>query len=127
MKPVQLEHIWVRLQNYLPTDMKEFVLDTFDECFQYSVSRYWDHVIAEVISIMHWRNIQHKEPIKVKQVKSKFGSLRFYVQGYNDDYLYGAIAMAEIECSKICPHCGAYNKQKLRTGRYNTKCTECPL
>ena len=35
-----------------------------------------------------------KISIQVKQVKEKFGSLRFYVT-YHDDYVRGAIAMAE--------------------------------
>lgn len=39
------------------------------------------------------------------QVKEKFGGLRFYVSGA-DDYLWGAIAMAENMSYSVCEECG---------------------
>ena len=120
------EMIWERMRSYLPEDLKDFVLDTFSDCFSYSIPRPWDHVVAELLIIMEKRSRLVEKEFKVRQVKNKFGGLRFYVDITDgDDYVYGAIAMAEVECFKICPHCGSYNKTRLRTGRYNTKCTEC--
>jgi len=117
--------IWGRLRLYLPEDMEGYVLGLFDSCFDYSVPRPWDHVIAELVTIIQWRAEFFQKNIKIVQAKIKFGGLRFYIDGDKDDYLYGAIKMAEIECSKICPHCASYNKTKLKTGRFTTKCLEC--
>jgi hypothetical protein len=119
------ERIWERLSEHLPCDFKEFVLETFDSCFDYSIPYHWDHVVSEIIKIMHWRTFHHKGKYKVAQVKSKFGGLRFYLDCEDDQYLYGAIAMAESECMKICTHCGSYKKERIRSGRYNVRCTEC--
>ena len=40
------------------------------------------------------------------QVKEKFGGLRFYVDG-GDDWVYGAISMAESMSYRTCEVCGA--------------------
>jgi hypothetical protein len=42
---------------------------------------------------------------KIRQVKEKFGGLRFYYDG-GDDKLYGAVMMAEAMASKTCEVCG---------------------
>jgi hypothetical protein len=40
------------------------------------------------------------------QAKEKFGSLRFYVD-FNDDYIDGAIRVAELASERTCEVCGA--------------------
>lgn len=47
--------------------------------------------------------------IEVVQVKEKFGTLRFYTN-YGDDYIYGAIEMAESMSAVTCETCGAPGK-----------------
>lgn len=44
------------------------------------------------------------------QVKEKFGSLRFYVDG-GDDYTRGVISMAEMMSGKTCEECGSPGAQ----------------
>ena len=44
--------------------------------------------------------------VTAEQVKEKFGSLRFYVQG-GDEYTHGVIAMAEQMSGVLCEECGA--------------------
>lgn len=59
------------------------------------------------------------------QVKEKFGGLRFYTQG-GDDYIEGAISLAESMSYDICNQCG--NKaaeQKNNRGWIYTLCNEC--
>ena len=59
------------------------------------------------------------------QVKEKFGSLRFYVQG-GDDYINGLIAMAEDISTRTCSECG--NKvipDKEYRGWIYTLCSGC--
>ena len=48
----------------------------------------------------------------VAQVKEKFGSLRFYYDG-GDDFVHGAVWLAESLAGSMCEECGAPGK---RTG-----------
>jgi hypothetical protein len=62
---------------------------------------------------------------QVTQVKEKYGSLRFYVNGSNDVY-YGMIRMAEELSSCICEKCGKWGAEnKADHGWYVTLCEEC--
>ena len=56
------------------------------------------------------------------QVKEKFGGLRFYVDG-GDDWVYGAISMAESMSYKTCEVCGAPGVTR-GTGWVQTTCDE---
>jgi hypothetical protein len=53
------------------------------------------------------------EPVTVIQVKEKFGGLRFYYDG-GDEYIQGAVSMAERMSYSICEECG--NLGKSRSG-----------
>jgi len=119
------EQIWNRLSKHLNEDKKQFVLDLFSECFDYSPFIPWDKIVAELVSIMHWRQQHFHKKNKVVQVKSKFGQLRFYIEGDGDDYLRGAIKMAEVQCSKICPFCGSYDLERTPSGRFVKRCVQC--
>lgn len=56
------------------------------------------------------------------QVKEKFGTLRFYYNG-GDDQVYGMVCIAESMSSRICEVCG--NKGKRRQGGWiQTLCDE---
>lgn len=66
------------------------------------------------------------ERVKAVQVKEKFGSLRYYMGGH-DDYVAGAVAMAEAISAVSCEKCG-------RPGRINDDgmwmqclCDQCRL
>ena len=52
--------------------------------------------------INHSGNVEQP---RVKQIKEKFGTLRFYISGY-DDYIRGLIGMAEQISAQICEECG---------------------
>lgn len=56
------------------------------------------------------------------QVKEKFGTLRFYYDG-GDDYIDGAVAMAEMMSSVTCEVCGKPGKSN-DTGWIRTVCEE---
>jgi len=84
-----------------------------------------------------WRNI--KEYIRLRcpldidsmqvhavQVKEKFGGLRFYVSG-GDNEVYGMITMAEAMSYVICEDCGKPGALHHRGGWLKTVCTECAL
>jgi hypothetical protein len=46
-----------------------------------------------------WVNVPICNPVKIAQVKSKFGSLRFYIDG-GDDAVHGMIRFAEYLCAQ---------------------------
>lgn len=56
------------------------------------------------------------------QVKEKFGTLRFYVNG-GDDYTQGMIALAEHFSARTCEQCGASGKLRGR-GWFYVACDE---
>jgi hypothetical protein len=57
--------------------------------------------------------------VVAEQVKQKYGSLRFYVNG-GDDYVHGLIAMAESMSKNICEHTGNFG---IIRGHVRLACT----
>jgi len=58
------------------------------------------------------------------QVKEKFGGLCFYIYGDDDDYINGAINMAENLSYKTCEMCGAPGEVN-DGGWRKTRCNNC--
>lgn len=62
-------------------------------------------------------------PVAV-QVKEKFGTLRFYVNGASDQH-WAAIEFAEMLSGRICEQCGAMKNVRLYTlGWHRTLCEQ---
>jgi hypothetical protein len=61
--------------------------------------------------------------VVASQVKEKFGALCFYYAG-GDDYVYGAVAMAENLSLTICEACGKPGKVK-GDGWISVRCQDC--
>ena len=63
--------------------------------------------------------------VVVKQIKEKFGGLRFYFRGGNE-YINGMVSFAEKMSYKICEHCGT-NKNVTTEGKdwIITLCNNC--
>jgi hypothetical protein len=63
--------------------------------------------------------------VKAAQVKEKFGGLRFYVDG-GDEYVHGAIQLAEMMSTVMCEECGAPGRVGNHTGKgwYFTACEQ---
>jgi len=60
---------------------------------------------------------------RITQIKEKFGTLRFYYVG-GDDYIHGAVDLAEQLSVDICEDCGAPGKECA--GEYiRTLCDSC--
>jgi len=58
--------------------------------------------------------------VVVEQIKEKFGSLRFYYQG-GDDFVSGAVWLAESMSESMCEECGAPGK-RTQGGWVRTLC-----
>jgi hypothetical protein len=69
---------------------------------------------------------QYKQVTQVVavQVKEKFGSLRFYVDG-GDDYTRGMISLAESLSATMCEGCGIPSKVKNNDGWMSNICPVC--
>ena len=64
--------------------------------------------------------------VEATQVKEKFGSLRFYING-GDDNVYGMIALAETMSWGICESCGSTKNIIHTKGWISTLCESCEL
>ena len=71
---------------------------------------------------MSQEDFDEEHQVVAAQVKEKFGGLRFYVDG-GDDWVYGAISMAESMSYRTCEVCGAPGKTR-GTGWIRTTCDE---
>lgn len=67
----------------------------------------WFDLIDTLCSTIRF-NVEHGEmpSVVVKQVKEKFGTLRFYFRG-GDDRTAGMVCMAEAMSAHLCEKCGA--------------------
>jgi len=92
-----------------------------------------ESLCANIQNHVDWKRRQHPElsdgefdeehqPVAA-QVKEKFGGLRFYMDN-TDDYIQGAISMAESVSYRTCENCG--NRGHKRTGGWiRTLCDTC--
>ena len=87
----------------------------------------WEPLVECLCSHIHW-HITNNNPsakIAIAQVKSKFGSLRFYYDGKGDEYIRAYISFAEALSSKVSEDSGAWGfLQKNKHGYYRTLTTE---
>lgn len=74
-----------------------------------------ESLCANIQSHIDWQNKNHeKHPVVsqvvVEQIKEKFGGLRFYYQG-GDDNIHGMVRMAESWAAYSCEECGVPGKR----------------
>ena len=73
----------------------------------------WDEERADEIMKTPQRITPHVDWIRIGQIKEKFGGLRFYYDG-GDDQICGMVDMAETWAGYTCEKCG--NKGQRRDG-----------
>lgn len=87
----------------------------------YLIDTLCDTIQSHIDNSIKFNNKEISQVVAV-QVKEKFGTLRFYYNG-GDDYIDGAVMLAELLSGKICDKCG--NPGKLRDGGWvRTLCNE---
>ena len=90
----------------------------------YRINMHEKHVRQEnAYRVRHGRDPVEYRKVKIIQVKSKFGTLRFYIDG-GDEYVRGAIAVAEDLTSKTCEDCGMPGKI-YTDGWWVVQCPAC--
>lgn len=70
------------------------------------------HNLSEVLE-HHIKNLpeEKKQHICVAQIKEKFGTMRFYMTA-EDDFISGAIDLAEHMTCSVCEECGQPGEQR---------------
>ena len=85
----------------------------------------WFHIIESLcFNIQNYIDFKKDivPQVVAKQVKEKFGTLRFYYDG-GDDVIDGMVSIAETFSSVICEDCGAPGKLvESNTGWLHTAC-----
>ena len=100
-----------------------------NESFYFECGNGWYNLIDILCRQIEFRGLRGSVPdpdfdVKITQVKEKFGGLRFYCEGA-DDNIYGMIDMAEAMSIRICEECGNPGKlMKSNTGWLHTACDE---
>lgn len=93
-------------------------------CFGIETHRGWNAII--------WRlteNIEKTKPkryFEIVQIKEKFGGLRYYVEG-GEEEIFGLIDAAERLSYKTCEECGDKGSLDQRFGWYLTLCRKCKI
>lgn len=86
----------------------------------FAVGKGWYPILEKLCAnIQHhidWQNKNHEkhpvvEQVVVEQIKEKFGGLRFYYQG-GDDNVHGMVRMAEAWADIACEECGGIGKRR---------------
>jgi hypothetical protein len=93
--------------------------DRFPEMFKgqkyggFAVGEGWWPMLESLCGIIqsHIKNHADCQPVKIEQIKEKFGTLRFYYQG-GDEFIYGAVWMAEAMSEHLCEECGGLGKRR---------------
>ena len=86
----------------------------------------WLWLIDNLCNELNKYKIQNETPIKVFQVKEKFGGLRFYLTGGGIPEQYAIIEFAQSLSFSICEICGSTENVKQTKDSYiQTLCDKC--
>ena len=97
--------------NQMLEDCKHGDYRLFNEEYKTATDDYKHRRMEEVIHEEPRKIPADVEYVKVAQIKEKFGGLRFYVDG-GDEFVRGAIWLAESLSMKICEECGATGERR---------------
>ena len=124
-----------KLYDKYPGLLKGFTLSPVQSCLAFGCEHGdgWYVIIENLLSVIENhlvnknRGKTDKEDIMVvtvDQIKEKFGGLRFYFSG-GDEYVSGAVSMAENISYHICEHCGSTKNVTQTKGWIKSLCEEC--
>jgi ssDNA-binding Zn-finger/Zn-ribbon topoisomerase 1 len=97
----------------------------FTDCFDFSIAAGWFPIVERLCEFI----INNEPNVKIKQIKEKFGELRFYTDGNSYD-LGELIESAMEESLKTCEKCGSIENVETKTKDsehywIRTLCSEC--
>ena len=95
------------------------------ELFGVECGNGWKSLYQPLVDWVEKYNSEHEDKIEIRQIKEKFGGLRFYVSSYPDE-LFDLIGKAEEESYRVCEFCGTRENVGLTVGGwYTTICLDC--
>jgi len=96
------------------------------ELFGVECGNGWKHLYQPITDYINEYNQTHKEePIKICQIKEKFGGLRYYVDHYTDN-LRKMIREAEEKSYNTCEICGKHIDKPITENHWiYAECEEC--
>ena len=106
-----------KYENFAKNMEERFPLMFANKYGGFAVGSGWYPIIeALCANIQHhidWKEKQGKDcpQVVVEQIKEKFGGLRFYYQG-GDDEISGMVRMAEAWADTACEECGGVGKRR---------------
>ena len=98
---------------------KDLPMDKTCMCWGISCGDGWIKLLDDLCAIL----VKLDPKVQAVQVKEKFGTLRFYINGSNSD-AHTVIDWAEHMSEHICEACGNYGKLR-DDGWLNTLCDKC--
>ncbi len=84
---------------------------------------WFDIIDVLCAQLQFWTDRNGAPQVTAKQVKEKFGVLRFYCSGGND-HTFGMVVMAQSMSSRICEVCGSPGAMEEEDGWYRVRCKE---
>jgi hypothetical protein len=98
--------------NAMATQAKAGNFDLFEENMKDTVNlEYKEKRLAEIVA-GDFRSVPNAVPqVTLDQIKEKFGTLRFYYTG-GDDEISGMVRMAESMSGVVCEECGSPGKRR---------------
>lgn len=90
-------------------------------CFGFCCGDGWFDILKNLI--INIQKLDINKEVQVFQIKEKFGTLRFYINGGSDE-IHELINQAEILSGKTCEECGKPATQVTR-GWIKNLCDEC--
>jgi hypothetical protein len=106
-----------KYENFAKNMEERFPLMFANKYGGFAVGAGWYPIIetlcANIQSHIDWREKQGNAipQVVVEQIKEKFGGLRFYYQG-GDDEISGMVRMAEAWADTACEECGGVGKRR---------------
>ena len=106
-------------------------LEIFKDKVAFEFHDGWTDLIYELgKDITELCELTNCEVPMIQQIKTKFGTLRFYYNTLNSQYpeiveksIRALVSIAEIKSAEICEYCGKYGELRI-TGLWFTACDE---
>ena len=108
--------------NQMLEDCKHGDYRLFNEQYEKFSKTFIERRMEEILTEQPRKVPDEVKTVKIAQVKEKFGTLRFYVDGA-DEFVHGAIWLAESLSGTICEECGKPGTQRSG-GWVRTLCDE---
>ena len=94
-------------------------------CWGFECDDRWYWLLDHLCSQLQWDIDHNKYPqLEAVQVKEKFGTLRFYVSGSNEEQ-QAIISFAELLSGSICERCGSTDEVTQTSGWIQSLCKKC--